>query len=63
VHDNVVVLGEVVSEEALMRAMVYRGPYKVRVRCRSEPQIAANVTRTIASPGCSIAGMSFYTTT
>src|SRR5919112_6461558 len=31
-------------------------------RCRSEPQIAARVTRTIASLGCSIAGMSFSST-
>src|SRR3954468_9745860 len=31
-------------------------------RCRSDPQIAASVTRTIASPGCSIAGTSFSST-
>src|SRR3954466_13075378 len=31
-------------------------------RCRSEPQIAARVTRTIASLGCSIAGISFSST-
>src|SRR3954466_4267340 len=31
-------------------------------RCRSEPQIAATVTRTIASLGCSIGGMSFSST-
>src|SRR5919112_1884106 len=31
-------------------------------RCRTEPQIAARVTRTSASLGCSIAGMSFSST-
>ncbi len=31
-------------------------------RCRSDPQIAARVTRTIASLGCSMAGMSFSST-
>src|SRR3712207_4574132 len=31
-------------------------------RCRSEPQIAASVTRTIASFGCSIPGLSFSST-
>src|SRR3954463_1639009 len=31
-------------------------------RCRSEPQIAAMVTRTIASFGCSIGGMSLSST-
>src|SRR3712207_1134048 len=31
-------------------------------RCRSEPQIAASDTRTIASFGCSIAGTSFSST-
>jgi hypothetical protein len=31
-------------------------------RCRSDPQIAASVTRTIASFGCSIGGMSFSST-
>ena len=31
-------------------------------RCRSEPQIAASVTRTIASFGCSIGGISFSST-
>jgi hypothetical protein len=31
-------------------------------RCRSDPQIAARVTRTIASFGCSIRGMSFSST-
>src|SRR5215218_7900254 len=31
-------------------------------RCRSEPQIAPSVTRTIASFGCSIGGTSFSST-
>ena len=31
-------------------------------RCRSEPQIAPRVTRTIASFGCSIVGMSLSST-
>src|SRR5919107_844976 len=31
-------------------------------RCRSDPQIAASVTRTIASFGCSMAGISFSST-
>src|SRR4051812_27108942 len=31
-------------------------------RCRSEPQIAASCTRTIASLGCSIRGLSFSST-
>src|SRR4051794_31481205 len=31
-------------------------------RCRSEPQIAARVTRTIASLGCSMRGRSFSST-
>ena len=45
-----------------MRAMVYRGPYKVRVEEKDRPQIAAAVTRTIASFGCSIRGRSFSST-
>ncbi len=31
-------------------------------RCRSEPQMAASCTLTIASLGCSMAGMSFSST-
>src|SRR5918998_2851652 len=31
-------------------------------RCRSDPQIAASVTRTMASLGCSMRGMSFSST-
>src|SRR3954451_8877943 len=31
-------------------------------RCRSDPQIAARVTRTIASFGCSMGGTSFSST-